>query len=167
MNVSNGLVPTDWSFAFLGMAIVGAVIAIGIAGALSQHLARIVAMPGAVARSAEAVILPLGVMAVGLAGLWPADVPARVGIAVTVAAIGVLALLLSTVILGRRRPGVRSRMALRLIVAVAATVPIIIGGWLLMSATVPGLDPLMLGIGVGAVGGPLLGALVLLDLPRD
>jgi hypothetical protein len=166
MNVSNGLVPADWSFAFLGMAVVGAVLAIGVAGALSQHLVRIVAMPGAVARSAEAVILPLGVTAIGLAGLWPADVPGRVGIAVAVTAIGVLAVLLSTIFLGRRRPGVPSRMALRLIVAVLATVPVVVGGWLLMSATVPGLDPMMLGVGVGAVGGPLLGALVLLDLPR-
>lgn len=167
MTTSNGLIPTDWSFAFLGFAVVGAVLAIGIAGALSGHLTRLVAAPGAVARAAEAVIVPLGLSVVGLAGLWPADVPARMGIAVVMAAVGTLAVLLATLFLGNRGSGMPSRRLLRLGIALLATVPTILGGSLLVSSTVPGLDPMLLGVGWSAVGGPLLAALVLLDLPRE
>jgi hypothetical protein len=165
--LSTGLDPTFWNDAFLGFAIVGAVLAIGVAGALSGHLAELVAAPGAVARAAEAVIVPLGLCVVGLAGLWPADVPARMGIAVTMAAAGTLAVLLATLFLGHRGPGMPSRRLLRLAIALLATVPTIVGGYLLISNTVPGLDPMLLGVGWSAVGGPLLGALVLLDLPRS
>jgi hypothetical protein len=38
------------------------------------------------------------------------------------------------------------------------------GGLLLATAAIPGLDPLLIGVGAGVVGGPWLGALLLLDL---
>jgi hypothetical protein len=164
--MSTGLVPAEWSTAFLAFALVGAVFAVGIAGALNAHLVRIVAVPGGVARSSEAVVVALGLALVGLAGSWPADTPARVGIAVAIVAAGTLCVLLATIALGGSGPGMPPRTGLRLGVALAATVPTILGGLLLALGIVPGLDPMLIGVGASAVGGLWLGAYLLLDLPR-
>lgn len=165
-NVGTGLDTTFWNDAFLGFAIVGAILAIGIAGALSGHLVRLVDAPGAVARAAEAVIVPLGLCVVGIVGLWPADTQARIGTAVAIVAAGTLAVLLGTLVLGGSSAAMPKRTGHRLAVAVLATVPMLVGGLLLAAAIGPGLDPIMLGAGASAIGGLWLGALVLLDLPR-
>lgn len=161
-----GLDSTFWNDAFLGFAIVGALLAVGIAGALSAHLTRIVDAPGAVARSAEAVMVSLGLCVVGIAGLWPADTPGRVGSAVAIVAAGTLAVLLGSLVLGGSGPSLPKRTGHRLAVALLATVPTLVAGFLLAAGIAPGLDPIIVGAGGSAVGGLWLGALVLLDLPR-
>ncbi len=164
--VGTGLDPTFWNDAFLGFAIVGALLAVGIAGALSGHLTRIVDAPGAVARSAESVIVSLGLSVVGIAGLWPADTPGRVGSAVAIVAAGTLAVLLGTLVLGGSGPAIPKRTGHRLAVALFATIPTLVAGFLLAAGIAPGLDPIIIGAGASAVGALWLGALVLLDLPR-
>lgn len=165
-NLGTGLDTTFWNDAFLGFAIVGSVLAIGLAGVLSGQLTRIVDQPGAVARAAEAVIVPLGLCVVGIAGLWPADTQGRVGSAVAIVAIGTLGVLIATIVLGASGPTLPKRTGQRVIVAVLATIPTLIAGLLLAAGIGPGLDPIMIGAGASAVGGCWLGALLLLDLPR-
>ncbi len=164
--VGTGLDPTFWNDAFLGFAIVGALLAVGIAGALSGHLDPDRGRSGGVARSAEAVIVPLGLSVVGIAGLWPADTPGRVGSAVAIVAAGTLAVLLGTLVLGGSGPAIPKRTVHRLAIALLATIPTLIAGFLLAAGIAPGLDPIIVGAGASAVGGLWLGALVLLDLPR-
>ena len=166
VNLGTGLDPTFWNDAFLGFAIVGAVLAIGITGVLSGHLTRLVSEPGAVARAAEAVIVPLGLCLVGIAGLWPADTQGRIGSAVAIVAAGTLAVLLGTLVLGGSNPPMPMRTRSRLAVALFATIPTLLGGLLLAAGIGPGLDPMMIGVGASVVGGFWLGATVVLDLPR-
>jgi len=164
--VNNGLAPADWSAFFLAAAIVGGALAGSIAIVLAGHVRAIAARPGAVARAAEAIVLPLAAALTGIAGLWPADTPGRTGIAVAVVGVGSWLVLVGMLV--RRRPGAAPatghRTLPRLVIGQLATLPTIAGGVLLAAAAVPGLDPVVIGVGASVVGGPWLGALLLLDL---
>lgn len=165
--MNNGLAPGDWSAFFLAAAIVGGALAGSIAVVLANHVRGIVMRPGAVARAAEAIILPLAAALTGVAGLWPADTPSRIGIAVAVVGAGAWLVLVAMLVRGRRpgaAPAMGRRTLPRLVIGQLATLPTIAGGVLLATTAVPGLDPLLVGVGASVVGGPWLGALLLLDL---
>lgn len=164
--MNNGLAPADWSAFFLAAAIVGGALAGSIAIVLAGQVRAIAARPGAVARAAEAIVLPLAAALIGLAGLWPADTPGRIGIGIAVVGAGSWLVLVGMLV--RRLPGaalaVGRRTLPRLVIGQLATLPTIAGGVLLAVTAVPGLDPLVIGVGASVVGGPWLGALLLLDL---
>jgi hypothetical protein len=165
--VNDGLAPAEWSAFFLAVAILGGALAGSIAVALANHVPAIVARPGAVARAAEAIVLPLAAALIGVAGLWPADTTSRIGIAIAVVGAGTWLVLISMLVRGRRLGGavaIGRRTLPRLVIGQLATLPAIAGGVLLATAAVPGLDPLIVGLGTAIVGGPWLGALLLLDL---
>lgn len=165
--MNDGLAPAAWSAFFLAAAVLGGALAGSIAVALANHVPAIVARPGAVARAAEAIVLPLAAALIGVAGLWPADTTSRIGIAIAVVGAGTWLVLISMLVRGRRLGGavaIGRRTLPRLVIGQLATLPAIAGGVLLATAAVPGLDPLILGLGTAIVGGPWLGALLLLDL---
>jgi hypothetical protein len=214
--VNNGLVPGDWATFFLAAAVVGAVVAGTVAASLTPHLARIIVVPGGVARAAEAVLVPVLLTLVGFAGLWPADSWPRVGIAITVVAgagwLVLVGLLLRGGSVGASVPdGTRSRpdeeprtlsaeprttgaeprttgadrrtpstgaalvstaptiprRALpRAVVDQLVTLPLLAGGLLLATGTIPGLDLALIGVGASVVGGLWLAALLSLDVTR-
>jgi hypothetical protein len=167
--MNHGLVPADWASFFLASTIVGALLAGLIAVGLSAQLVRIAAAPGGVARAAEAIILPLGLVLTGIAGLWPADLVSRVGLAVAIVGAGTWLVVTSLLVLGGGRgPGATlSRRTLpRAIIGQLATLPTIAAGILLVTEVVPGLDFVLVSAGASIVGGLWLGALLLLDLPR-
>lgn len=168
--MNNGLVPGDWTWFFLASAIVGAVLAGLVAVGLSPVVQRIAAVPGGVARAAEAILVSLTLALLGLAGLWPADDPRLVGVAITVVGVGAWLVLTGILVAGGGRgtaavPALRPRTVPRLAVDQLATLPAVAAGLLLIGGVTPGLDPILLSAGASTVGGLWLGALLLLDLP--
>ncbi len=166
--MNNGLVPTDWGGFFLAATIAGTVSSGLLALALAGQVRAVDAASGGVARAAEAILLPLTVGLVGVAGLWPADRPALVGIAIAVVGIGGWLAVTSQVVRGGRGSGLplAGRTPVRLVFGQLTTLAAIAAGVLLAVEAVPGLDPVLLSVGAGLVGGPFLGALLLLDLDR-
>ncbi len=166
--MNNGLVPTDWNAFFLAAAIAGTVSSGLLALALAGQVRAIDAARGGVARAAEAILLPLTVGLVGIAGLWPADRPTFVGIAVAVVGIGGWLAVTSQLMRGGRGtgPSLANRSPVRIVFGQLTTLAAVVAGALLAIEAVPGLDPVLLSVGAGLVGGPFLGALLLLDLDR-
>jgi hypothetical protein len=168
VTVNNGLIPTDWMTFFLAAAIAGAALSGLLAVALSGQVDAIDAARRGVARSAEAVLLPLTVALVGFAGLWPADRPTLVGTAVAVVGAGAWLVITGLLILGGRGTGVPlpGRTLARLLFGQVTTLTAIAAGVLTASVAVPGLDLVLVSVGAGLVGGPFLAALLLLDVAR-
>ena len=166
--MNNGLVPTDWGSFFLAAAIAGSVSSGLLALALAGRIRAIDGARGGVARAAEAILLPLTVGLVGIAGLWPADRSTLVGVAIAVVGIGGWLAVTSQLIRGGRGAGLSlaDRTPVRVLFGQLTTLAAIVAGALLAIESVPGLDPVLLSAGAGLVGGPFLGALLLLDLDR-
>ncbi len=166
--VNNGLIPGDWTTFFLAAVIAGAALAGLLAVALAPQVAAIDTARRGVTRAAEALILPLTVALVGFAGLWPADRPTLVGIAVAVVGTGAWFVITALLILGGRGTGVPlpGRTLARLLFGQVTTLTAIAAGALMASVAVPGFDPVLISVGAGLVGGPFLAALLLLDIAR-
>ena len=166
--VNNGLIPADWVTFFLAAAIAGAVMSGLLAVALAGQVDGIDAARRGVARAAETVLLPLTVALVGFAGLWPADRPTLVGIAIAVVGVGAWLVITALLLLGGRGTGqpLPGRTLARLLFGQVTTLTAIAAGALMASVAVPGLDLVLVSVGAGLVGGPFLGALLLLDVAR-
>jgi len=166
--VNNGLVPTDWSAFFLAAAVAGTVSSGLVALALAAQIRVLDAAAGGVARAAEAILLPLTVGLVAVAGLWPADTATLVGVAIVVVGVGAWLVVTGQLVRGGRGGGVplAPRTMPRLVFGQLTTLPAIAAGALLASSAVPGLDPVLIAVGGGLAGGPFLAALLILDVTR-
>ena len=113
-------------------------------------------------RAAEAILLPLTVGLVAVAGLWPADTATLVGIAILVVAVGAWLVVTGQLVRRGRGSGVplAQRTLPRLVFGQLTTLPAIAAGALLASSAIPGLDPVLIAVGGGLAGGPFLAALL-------
>jgi hypothetical protein len=160
--VNNGYQLDLWTDYFLATAGVGAALAGLVFVALSIDLARIARLPGATARGAESLALLLSPTLVAIVGLWPADDPARVGIAI--ATIGgalwltVTAIQYLTIVGGV--PTSLGQRAVRVLLGQLGTLPVIAAGVSFVTGVGFGLDLLLLAA-IAAIVGGLAGAWVL------
>lgn len=161
--MNNGFQLDLWTDYFLATAGVGAALAGLVFVALSINLARILRTPGVTGRGAESLALLLGPTFVAIVGLWPADDPARVGIAIATVGIG-LWLTVTTIeflTVGGSPATTGAQRGLRVLLGQLGTLPIIIAGASLVTGIGFGLDFLVLGAIAGIVAG-LVGAWLLL-----
>ena len=161
--MNNGYQLDLWTDYFLGTAGIGAVLAGLVFVALSVNLARIVRTPGMAARGAQALALLLGPTLGAIVGLWPADDPARVGIAVATVGgllwLTVTALEYLTMVTGV--PGPTGQRAVRVLLAQAATLLVIAAGASFVTGVGFGFD-LLVPATLAAIVAGLAGAWTLL-----
>jgi hypothetical protein len=161
--VNNGYQLDLWTDYFVGTAGVGAALAGLVFVALSMHLARIVRTPGVTGRGAQALVLLLSPTLVAIVGLWPADDPARVGIAN--ATVGIALWLAVTGIeyltLVGGMPSSTGQRVVRVLLGQIATLSVIAAGASFVTGVGFGLDLLILGA-ISAIVAGLVGAWLLL-----
>jgi hypothetical protein len=145
-----------WTDFFEGQVAAAAALTGLVFVALSINLDRIVSLPGLVGRAAEALLLLVQPVFVGLAGLQPSQSVRAVGsellaIAVIISAVILRILFTSGWTSARGRPN--SEFAIRCSVVAAALVPAIVGSLLLLAANPDGFYWTAFATGMGLAGG--------------
>jgi hypothetical protein len=161
--MNDGFLIELWSAYFVATAGIGAALAGLVLVALAMHLRGILAAPGMVGRGAEALVLLVSPAFVAVAGLWPLDTAARVGIAIAGVGVVVWAIVSSIELSSLRGPrgGGRGGWLGRVVMGQVGTIPIILAGVSLAAGVGLGLDYLPVGALLALAGG-LAGAWMVL-----
>lgn len=164
----NPVPAADWANFFVAEVGASAALTGLVVVAISINLTRILAIATLPGRAAEALIILAGVLILASAGLVPAQPAAAFG--AETLAIG-LAMFVAAAVLQWRSPIDRKivprwRQALRPMLSAAASLPIVIGGGLLMGGSAGGVYWIAAGIVISLIAGVFNAWVLLIEIMR-
>ena len=158
----------DWTTFFAAQVGASAALTGLVFVALSINLVRIIELPQLVHRAAEALIILVAPVLVGLAVLAPSTSRRTVGVVAFV--IAAVAATLVNLLLLRGRAHARGRpvfeFRIRVAVAELAVIPAVVGSALLIANSTSGLRAIALGAALSIVGGMVDGWVLLVEILR-
>jgi hypothetical protein len=158
----------DWANFFVAEVGASAALAGLIVVAISINLTRILAFPPLPARAAESLLMLTGALVLASFGLMPGQPLAMFG--VEVLAIGLVTLLVAVYNQLRSMPPVegltKPKVYLRALVSAAVTLPLVIGGVLLMLGLSGGLYWAAVGVLISLAAGVWSAWILLIEIMR-
>lgn len=167
-----GLDPNEWREYFVASIGAGAALAGLVFVAISINLREILRYPGLVGRSAEALILLLSLVFVGLVGVAPSPSASVTGLEIALVA-GVIWAVVGWILIGqvrgiqdRAEQVTRGQVVARILMTQLATIPAIVGGLSLALGVGFGLQWLVVGAIFALAAGVLDAWVLLIEILR-
>ena len=162
----SGFDAASWHDFFLATSGAGAALAGLVFVALSLNLREILRYEGLVGRAAEALVLLMSIVFVGIVGIAPTTSSSILGIEFMIVGILTTATVTWIILQNRSTVATRGQQAARIVIAEVATIPVFVAGFSYATGVGLGLDWLLIAAVVALAGGVLDAWVLLVEILR-